>query len=291
MLAVALSQGCGRPSPDALPWTPAPAPDLGPPVARVGDVAIFAEEVRAQAVKTGKTPSAAVQDLIAFHLLAERARPSWFSAPNEAILKQVLVQRLLERDLESRTGADDMPDMEVQRLYDRARTHFVHPRLVEVAVLTIPYGRKATAGDKALARAAATELAAYVAKRPVRTAEDFEAIAAEEIWRKKQVSHSRFLQGPDSPYPAKFGVEVARLKAPGQTTGVIEDETRLHIARYAGEKPPSNTTFEQVRAELRAGHYPRWRQARFIELADGLAAKHTVEQNPAALAGSRVPGS
>jgi hypothetical protein len=277
---------CKRPAP-AQPWVPQPAPGLGPTVARVGEVPIFAAEVAAQAARAGETPRQALAELIELHLLAERMRAHWPPQAHDpqarALEQEILVQRLLERDFETVSGPKDMPDSAVRVLYDGALDKFVHPRLVEVAVLALTPGKKALPPARAEARRTMTELKALIDLRKERTADDLQAVLAEGKWRERRVQYFRFMQAGDKPYTAKFGAEVGKMKTPGETMGVIEDEYGFYIARFVSERPPQNRTFEQVKQELREGFYPRWRQLKFLEFTEQLAAGHEVEVHAGAL--------
>jgi hypothetical protein len=282
---------CDRPLPSAKPWVPEATTPSDSIVALVGEVPIFAAEVAAQAARSEQTPRAALDELIGLHLLAERLRPNW--PPDDPTARQLrremYVQRLLERDFEATSRIEDMPDAVVQVIYDRSIDGFVHPRLVEVAVLGITPGKKATPEIRAQARKTINELKAIVDLRRDKTAEDLQAAIADDKWRQRGVQFFRFIQAGNKPYTAKFGAEVAKLKAPGETSAVIEDEFGVYIARYLSERPAANQTFEQVKKGLREAYYPRWRQARFLEFADHIAATHEVEVHAGALPAS--PGS
>jgi hypothetical protein len=187
-----------------------------------------------------------------------------------------MVQRLLERELEPGMGPDHNTDPELRVLYDRALVAFVHPRLVEVAVLEIVPGRSAAPAVRADARQNALALLAAVQAQTGHAPADMQVLAADDRWRSKRVRYLRFLQGPDGPKSTRFAAAVASLKA-GETSGVIEDEYGFYVARYVDDRAAKNTTFEAARAELRAGFYPRWRLLKFQEFADRVAARHEVE--------------
>jgi hypothetical protein len=284
------TSGCARKGAvTAAPWSPATASDLGAVVAKVGEVPIFAEEVADQAARTGKPPRQALDDLVAFHLLAEHARAAGAWPPDgpEAarLRKEVLVQRMLERELEPGVGPEDITDAELRALYDKALITFVHPRLVEVAVLEITPGRRATPAVRAEARENALALVAAVRAGKGQSPADLQVLASDEGWHRKRVRYTRFLQGPNGPKSTTFAAAVTKLR-PGETSGLIEDEYGLYVARYAGERPAKNVTFEEAKAELRTGFYPRWRLSKFLEFADQAAAKHEVEIRQLAGAGS-----
>jgi hypothetical protein len=258
-------------------------------IARVGEVPVFASEVAAQAQRTGKAPRAALDDLITFHLLAERWRAAWPPREGEDTHRQILVQRLLEQELEARTRPQDLPDADLRALYQRAIDTFVHPRLVEVAVLDVTVGQRASPEARAEARQTAAALRAAAQAGKAQTPEAFMALAGEERWQSKRVRYFRFVQGREKPYSARFGAEVAKLKSRGELSGVIEDEYGAYLAQYVAERPPESIPFERVREQLREGYYPRWRQGRFQELVQSVRAQHEVELHPDRLVPS--PGS
>jgi hypothetical protein len=264
---------------------PQSAPDLGAVVARVGEVPIFAAEVAAQAARTGKAPRAALSDLIDLHLLAEPLRDRWPPADDEAraLERQLVVQRLLEREFEPASRMEDMPDSAVKELYDAVADKFVHPELVEVAVLSLAPGKRARPEVRAEARRTMLELEAVVKARPEKTPEDLQAAIADARWHTRGVQYFHFMQAGDKPYTAKFGAEVKKMKTPGETA-FIEDEYGFYITRFISVRPPKNQTFDMVKKELREGHYPRWRQARFQEFTRQLASSHQVEVHAAPLA-------
>jgi hypothetical protein len=287
MLALA---GCARRTAGtAPPWTPTAAPDLGEVVATVGGVPIFAAQLSAQAAQSAKSPRAALDDLIAFHLLAEHARATarWPPADAEELRERILVQRMLERELEPRIRLEDLDDGEVRALYDRAKISFVHPRLVEVATLEVRPSRTASAAARAEARQTMVALKAAIDARANLTLEDFMHLGRDASWQDRGVQVHRFLQGPEGPHSAGFAALVGKLKTAGETTGIIDDDLGFMVARYVSDKPARNQSFEDVRAELRSGYYPRWRQRKFLEFTERAAAGHEVEiHSPTASSGS-----
>jgi hypothetical protein len=292
LIVMAALGGCGRKTvATGRPWIPTAPADLGPVVARVAGVPIFAAEVKAQAERSGKSARGALDELIAFHLLAEHARGSQPWPPPgvgaEELRKGILVQRMLERELEPGIrGPDDISDPELRVLYDRALVTFVHPRMIEVATLEIGFGRKGTAATRAAARQTLLALKAAVDGRSNLTVLEFQQLSREESWRSRGVQTYHFLQGTDTPHSATFGAAVAKLVTPGQTIGPIEDENGVYLARYVADRPAKNQSFEDARAELRSGYYSRWRQRKFQEFVERAAAGHDVEIRPASAAGS-----
>jgi hypothetical protein len=271
----------------AIAWVPEPTADLGAVVARVGEVPIFAAEVEAQMQSSGKPSHQALEDLITFHLLAERTREGGIQ-PDDfagALPRELLVQRLLEREFEPHARPSDIGDDDLRRVYERGKDAYVHPRLVEIALLAVYTGDLMKPDRRARLRELAQTMADEVARRPLRTPEDFATVTSDPRWSGK-IALRRLLQGPDRPFGPAVGAAVMRLGKIGDTTSLIEDPSGLYLARYIAERPAENIGFEAVREQLRAQVYPYWRQQRFAQLVVRLAKDHHVEAYPAKLAES-----
>jgi hypothetical protein len=274
----------GPATPVAADWVAEVVPDLGEVVARVGGNPIFAQEVAAQAGRTGKPPAEALQELISFHLLAERAREGGAAATvsRAEVPRGLLVQRLVEREFEPSVEERDLTDQELRGIYERFKERYVHPRIVRVALLSV-FARRGQPKSVSFpaAKKAAQDLYAHVSKRPDRTPDDFARIPADRAWSSRNVSFARVWQGPDQsfgPLGAAEGAAIARLRKPGDTTTLLEAEPgAYHIARYIEEKAPKNVSFEQARDELMREYYPRWRRERFEQFASRFLDEHRIE--------------
>ncbi len=271
---------CSSPrQPTATSWLPSPASDLGAVVARVGGVPIFAKQVLAVAKRTDKSARNALGDLVEFNLLAERARGSGLKPADssDADVASTLVQRLLEKELEPTLRPEAMPDSVLRPIYAKSRDRFVHSRLVEIGVLAIYTGALMKESPRKARTDTARDLAAFLAEHPPKTLDEFATVASDGRWSSRQVVFARFLQGLDRPLSKAVGGQVAKLRAPGDTTSMIADEDGFFVARYISERPPENVSFEQARDGLRAGYFEYWRKQRFLDFSTALASLHKVE--------------
>ena len=283
LILILCSVACARRGqpPETL-WVPQPAPDLGSVVARVGSVPVYAREVQAQMARSRGTLREALDELISLHLLAEKAhranpfRPDWFDPE----LRSALVERLIERDVWPQVQRDSMPDQDLRAIYQSAISTFVHPRLVDAGFLIVFTGPRMKPAPRADREKDAKALAATVAARRIDGPQDFEAIGSDPAWSARNVIYRRSLQGLDQPFSRKVGTEVAKLKAPGDTTPLIEDADGFFLATYAGEKPAANVSFAEIRDELRRRFYERWRTQRLDQMVRKLAEGHRVESHP-----------
>lgn len=279
LAAVIALAACGASRRQTENWEPSPAPDLGVPVARVGGIPIFARQVLAHAKRTGGSARQALEDLVDLNLLAGKARASGIEVPSSQgdDIERAMVERMLERELETSLRPESVPDSAIRPLYDRIRDQFVHPRLVDVGVLAIFTGAPMKGQPREERAKAAEELATFLRAHPPKTLDDFAAVAKEPQWAERNVVYMRKLQGWDQPLSAAVGAEVGKLRAPGDTTPMVTDIDGFFICRYVDERPPENVTFEQARPRLLAGFYERWRQERFLEFTSNLIRMHKVE--------------
>ena len=133
--------------------------------------------------------------------------------------------------------------------------------------------------DREPRESTARELAQFLKKHPAKTLEEFSAIARDPSWAVQHVVFKQMLQGSDKPLSGAVGAEVYKLRTPGDTTPLIVDEDGGFIARYIGERPPVNITFEQARAQLATGFFEPWRRQQFLEFTTKLAQLHRVHMH------------
>jgi len=184
---------------------------------------------------------------------------------------------LLERDLEPNLRRETLPDSTLRPIYEKTRDHFVHSRLIEVAVLAVYTGSPMQKKHRDPREQTARDLAAFLKRRPPKTLDEFEAVAREPQWKERQVTLRRFQQSLDSPLSVYVGKEVAKLLAPGDTTPLVIDQDGGFIARYISEKPSENISFAEARGTLVDMFYEKLRQQQFIEYTGKLGQLHRVQ--------------
>lgn len=273
-------------------WIPDDAPDLGAVVARVASVPIFASQIAAQAAKSKVSPREALDELVRFHLLAEKARATGVPFGNPgADLRSVRVQRYIEREIEPKMTMDQIPSDILRPAYDAALDHFVHPRLVNIEIVALFTGTRATTERKAAARQTALDLEKYVRAHPNQNTLDLKALVASATWANRGITLTTTSQGINKPYIAKVGTAVQKLKRKGEWTPLIDDggDTGYYIARYIDEIPAKNVSFSQALPDLRVRYFEQWKPVRFTELVRELGKGRKVEVDPTALAVKTKP--
>jgi hypothetical protein len=255
-------------------------------MATVDGAPIRRDDLLAEMRRTGKGARAELNQLIDDQLLVEAARRSLDAADPDVVeaTDRAAVQLMLEREVEPTLDKSGIPDETLRSLYDKAHSAFVHPRLIEVALLSVYTGARMKDEPRARALETAKALEASVRARPSAAPGDFKAIADEPAWRDRHVKYARIWQALDEPFAADVGRPVAALARPGQTTSLIVAESGDHLARYISERPAENVTFEMAKPMLRDQIAERWRQARFLDFVQTAANPHRIEAFPERLA-------
>ncbi|HEY0705768.1 MAG TPA: hypothetical protein VGG33_03175 [Polyangia bacterium] len=271
---------------------------MGVEVARVAGHPIYAKEVADQSRRWGVAPKQALQQLIDFHALATRAAIDDENALREPTGRRLMVERFLEEEFEPLVTRDKLPEADLRQMYTQFIHTFVHPRLVEVALLSVYTGPNMKPEPRARARETALALHKHVANLPGKpTADDFEGIAKDPTWSGRKVKYWKFFQGPDrphGPFGKGLGTPIQKLRKSGDMTGLIDDDSGYHIGLFVSETAPKNVPFEVARGEIATGYFPHWRQKRFAEWTKSLSANHQVEvfaDRAVAAGGVRPPGS
>lgn len=259
-------------------------------VATVEGTPIRAADIAAQMRAKGIGAVPALSDLVTFEILA-RAAAAGTEAPNrdeQEQLRNLKVQRLVERDVEPLISPAAIEDGEVRAVYERGKARFVHGRLVQIQILCLFTGARMKPEPRARVEDYARRLQALLQK-PASTGSgagaeaagpDFEAIAKDPVWIDRKVSFTTVWQQEDQPFPPVVGRAVQTLSRRGDTTELVGDETGYYIARYLAEKPPENLSFAEAEPFIRREMYEPWRRQKFLQLSLDMSRAHDIEVFP-----------
>lgn len=288
---VAAWTGCDRPEP----------PVLFTGLARVGGQVISPEAVRERmarrqagsAVPLDAAERAAVLDeFIVFEAAYARAREAGFDqtpAFRERLRRLIATAYLEER--EAAQGPEAVfAEPELAAFHAAHPERYTVPARVRASLLHLRWPSGATPESRGATRHLAGRL-----RDEARTDEDFARLA-----RRHSDDRASRAQGGDLGWlgepaiavilPPEVGAELARLRATGEVTPIVETSDGLHLVRLTGREPARLRPLAEVR-ELVRHHAARdreeqRRQALHAALKQGL----DIEINPAALAELAVPG-
>lgn len=268
---------------------PGAAVSASPVVARVAGSPIHAAEVADQMRRQRRDAPGALDELVTFEVLAQAAGADGAPAPSadeQEVLRNLKVQRLIEREIEPLLAPAAIDEADVRTVYERAKGRFVHGRLVQVAVLCVFTGARMKPEPRARAEGTARSLKAAVMSRAAAGGTDaspaalFESIAKDPVWADRKVSATTVWQEQDRPFPLVVGRAVQALTRPGETTDLVGDETGYYIARYISERPPENVSLAEAAPGIRREMYEPWRRQRFLQLSLAMSQGHDIEVFP-----------
>ena len=249
-------------------------------VAKVNGWPIYQSDVKRQAEAERVSRREALDTLINIELLANLAasRP-WSAGGSQAQdgFRQSLAQTFVTKEIEPSLDVDDIPESLLKQAYERTITAYVHPRLVQVAILQFNLPIKSKPERRAEARAWAQELAAWIARPQNRSFEAWQRLSHESLWQQRQVNFGTSLVPEGEAFSEEFNRAIHRMKNPGEVTVMVEDPTGFHAALYLGERAARNLAFEEAKGTIRKAIYDPWRRRRFLELTDELARKASVQ--------------
>jgi hypothetical protein len=237
---------------------------------------------RGRSQKNRPSGASRLEDLIASNLLAEHARERGLplrgtSGPGRAERPR---SAPLEKELEPNLRPErPYPDSALRPLYERARDTFVHPRLVEIGVLAVYTGAEMEKEFRKEREQTAKELALFLKSHPAKTLDDFSALARDPNWAAGTLCYKHMLPGPTSRYRRRSAPKSASCAHPATQRRSWSTIDGGFIARYIGERPPENITFEQARGKLLGGILRALAPPAVSGLHDKLARLHRVEMH------------
>lgn len=256
------------------------------PVATVrgphGAFEIDADRLRAYlAEHPERSPRAALDDLIAFELLAAEARAAGLADDPavQAAVDRAAATAWLRRDFEARWTPEKLPEALVRQSYQKNRRFFDHPqlRVGEHILVTDPDSKRPTGEADAVARALAERIRQGLLADPPGSPAEFrqrgQSFADEahglglEIKAQSLGTFPRRGRYADEFEDAAFGIEQL-----GVAAGPFPSRFGWHIIRIDEIIPEKHQSFADVEAELRARVTPEVRQLEFLRATDRLAA-------------------
>jgi hypothetical protein len=265
-------------------------------VATVGGTPITAARVAAHAQAIGRPPRAALEDLIAFELLAQEAARRGAGADPEVAeaRKREAARRFLQQEFEAHHRPEDIPDAELRTQYQRNLRHFEHPELSEVisALFNARRGR-ATKAELARAQARAQELTARLkAEQPKdgKTARQIMELFEGDTQQPMRIDE--FTTWPGAPADPDWLKVALTLRRPGQISEPVRSEYGWHVIYLKHITPALKTPEPAALAVVRRELHPLWQRAAFSRFLDELQAKHAVTLHPELLrpAATAAPG-
>lgn len=232
-------------------------------VARVGDRPVWASCVVAQAQRQHLTREAALDQCVAFELMAQEAERRGLATAPEVVdaTKTALVSREIELAFEDtyRTPADLGEFM--RKIVDKNAWRMHRPDVRSSAYVRINVPKQATPAQDAQAKAAAQKIADAVVGEPglldVHLL-DFAHRAAPGV----DFAHAEVSPRPREALDPSYGDALYGIPEIGRAVGPVRTPWGYDVILWTGGLPPKETPRAELEAEMfaevRRGFFPEW---------------------------------
>jgi peptidyl-prolyl cis-trans isomerase C len=223
-----------------------------------------------------------LDNMIRFELMSKEAMAKGYDKDPEVIrtMKQVMIQKLIRNDFESKVKPEDIPEAELKAYYDSHIREYNTPEQVRASHILIKFPPGATAAQKEAARARAQSVL-----EEARKAKDQNAFA--ELAKKYSEDTGSKAVGGDLRYFSRteeggtmvkeFSDAAFALKKPGDLSGLVETRYGYHVIRLTDRRPAQSRTFDQVKKQIQNRLYREKRTKMFDEFVKGLREKAKIQ--------------
>jgi peptidyl-prolyl cis-trans isomerase C len=214
--------------------------------------------------------------IVRFEILAREADKRGFDEDPEVVrtMKQVMIQRLLKEEFDTRVKPEDISDDEMKQYYEAHRGDYNKPEEVRVSAIIVQ--------DKAKAQKAAEEARAP-ANAENRKFRELVEKYSEDADSKSRGGDLRFFANDTPVLPAEVVKAAFELRETGQVAGPIQTSQGWYVIKQTGLRKPINKSFEEVKRQIQNRLFRDKRNAAMETFVADLKKTAKIEVNDAAL--------
>ena len=304
-LGYGLAVGCQKkeesqaaPGRSAAGGTPSPtqsAEELKAPLAKIDDVTItlgeFQERINRQSpyIRARYTSLEQKKDfldsLIRFEVLAKEAYKRGYDKDPEVVrtMKQVMIQKLMREEFDTKVTADIVADDEMKKYYDANLADYVKPEEVRASAIIL---KNKAQSDRVLLEARG---------EPGKTNKGFRDLVSKyssDEETKLRGGDLRYFDAQSKDLPATVVKAAFALINTGDVSGTVDaGNGTYYILKQTGRRKSMTKTFDEAKAQIRNKLFREKRLQAQKDFVDNLRSQAKIEINEQNLAKVRIDTS
>lgn len=203
-----------------------------------------------------------LDNLIRFEVMAKEATSRGLDNDPEVVrtMKQVMIQKLMKKEFETRVKLEDITDEEMKAYYEQHTAEYNKPEEVRVTAVIV--------NDKAKAKKVAK-----LAKGPLgknnNGFRDLVNAHTEDVESKKRGGDLRYFPRDAKHVPAAVVTAAFELAQTGDVAGPIAVDGKFYIIKRSGHRRPIAKIYEDIKKQIQSRIY---REKRTKAMEDFVAA-------------------
>ena len=287
----------GKTAPSAPPQS---AEEMKAPLAKIDDVTItigeFEERINRQSPYIRARYTSLEQkkefldSLVKFEILAKEAYKRGLDKDPEVVrtMKQVMIQKLMRDEFDSKVNADTVKDADMQAYYQANVGDYVKPEEVRVSAIIM---RNKAQADRVLLEAKGD------AGKTNKGFRDLVTKYSSDEETKLRGGDLRYFDMTSKDLPAPVIKAAFALVNTGDVSGVVDAGPgqpgggEFYILKQTGRRKAMTKTFDEAKPQIRNKLFREQRMAAQKDFVDGLRAQAKIEINEQNLAKVRIDTS
>ena len=253
VLACSKKEGA-KPGAVATTGTPSQSKEeLGEVIAKIDDVVItvgdFQERLNKQSpyirarYTSVERKKEFLDNLVRFEVLAKEAKKRGFDTDAEVVrtMKQVMIQKLMKVEFETRVKPEDVTDAEMSKYFEEHKTEYNKPEEVRVSAIVLKDKKVA---DKVAAEAKGPKGADNKGFRDLVTQHSTDDPS------KLRGGDLRWFAADTTEVPAEVVKAAFTLEKTGEVAGPIESKGSFYVVKQMGRRKALVKSFEEVKRQI-----------------------------------------